>query len=112
MELEAVLRAVGFEPSSAAPPASSSSAHGADNSRNRPPSLAHGAENLEDVSIMPVAPRGGARGPRPLHATERLEHGGFHEKGITFPESTDWEFHGLDLKGTTEAHGTRRKAVG
>ena len=38
--------------------------------------------------------------------------GYFHEKGITFPESTEWKFHGLDLKGTTEAHGTRRKAFG
>ena len=112
MELEAVLHAVGFEPSSAAPSASSSSAHGADNSRNRPPSLADGAENLEDVSTMPVAPRGSARGARPLHARERLKHGGFHAKGTTFPESTDWKFHGLDLKGTTEAQGTRRKALG
>ena len=112
MELEAVLRAVGVEPSSAAPPASSSSAHGADNSRNRPPSLAHGAEHLEDVSIMPVAPRG-ARGDHD-RCTPRNDWntGGVHEKGITFPESTDWEFHGLDLKGTTEAHGTRRKAFG
>ena len=47
---------------------------------------------------MHVAPRGGARGPRPLHATERLEHGGFHEKGITFPELTEWKFHGLELR--------------
>ena len=61
---------------------------------------------------MLVAPRGSTRGARPLHATERLEHGGFHEKGITFPESTDWKSHGLDLKGTTEAQGTPRKAFG
>ena len=28
------------------------------------------------------------------------------------PESTDWKFHGLDLKGTSEAQGKRRKADG
>ena len=105
MELEAVLRAVGFEPSSAAPPASSSSAHGADNSRNRPPSLAHGAENLEDVPPKNVPPRGTPQGARPLHAMERLEHRGFHEKGITFPEPTEWKLHGLDLEG--DDRGTR-----
>ena len=36
--------------------------------------------------------------------------GYFHAKGITFPKSTDWKFHGLDLKGTSEAQGKRRKA--
>ena len=45
VELEAVLRAASSAPSSATPSASSSSAHGADSSSNRPPSLAHGAEN-------------------------------------------------------------------
>ena len=112
MELEAVLRAVGFEPSSAAPPAPSSSAHGADSSSNRPPSLAHGAEHADGVCTSLVLRRGSGPGARALQGTERLEHGGVHEKGITFPESTDWEFHGLDLKGATEAHGTRRKAFG
>ena len=95
MELEAVPRAVGFEPSSAAPPASSSSAHGADNSRNRAPSLAHGAENLEDVSTMNVPPRGSARGARPLHATERWEHGGFSARVVFGAQIVEYD-NGVD----------------
>ena len=35
--------------------------------------------------------------------------GYFLEKGITFPEMTEWKFHGLELRGT-EAHGKRRRA--
>ena len=30
-------------------------------------------------------------------------------KGITFPELTEWKFHGLELRGA-EAHGKRRRA--
>ena len=95
MELEAVPRAVGFEPSSAAPSASSSLAHGADNSRNRPPSLAHGAENLEDVSPMNVPPRATPQGARPLHATERLEHEGFCARVVFGAQIVEYE-HGVD----------------
>ena len=35
--------------------------------------------------------------------------GYFHEKGITFPELTEWKFHGLELRGA-EAQGKRRRA--
>ena len=35
--------------------------------------------------------------------------GYFLEKGITFPELTEWKFHGLELRGA-EAHGKRRRA--
>ena len=35
--------------------------------------------------------------------------GYFQEKGITFPEMTDWKFHGLELKGVLEP-GKRRRA--
>ena len=95
MELEAVPRAVGFEPSSAAPPASSSSAHGADNSRHRPPSLAHGAENLEDVPPKNAPPRGTPQGARPLHATERLEHRGFCARVVFGAQIVEYE-NGVD----------------
>ena len=36
--------------------------------------------------------------------------GYFQEKGITFPELTEWKFHGLDLRGAAEARGKRRRA--
>ena len=35
--------------------------------------------------------------------------GYFQEKGITFPEMTDWKFHGLELRGVAE-QGKRRRA--
>ena len=35
--------------------------------------------------------------------------GYFLEKGVTFPELTEWKFHGLELRGA-EAHGKRRRA--
>ena len=35
--------------------------------------------------------------------------GYFVEQGITFPELTDWKFHGLEFK-TPEAQGKRRKS--
>ena len=35
--------------------------------------------------------------------------GYFVDQGITFPELTEWKFHGLELKGT-EAQGKRRRA--
>ena len=35
--------------------------------------------------------------------------GYFLEKGITFPELTEWKFHGLELRGA-EAQGKRRRA--
>ena len=35
--------------------------------------------------------------------------GYFLQKGVTFPELTEWKFHGLELKGT-EAQGKRRRA--
>ena len=35
--------------------------------------------------------------------------GYFLEKGVTFPELTEWKFHGLELKGT-DAQGKRRRA--
>ena len=95
MELAAVRRAVGFEPSSAAPPASSSSAHGADNSRNRPPSLAHGAENAEGVRTWLVQRRGSGRGARPLQGTERLEHGGYGARVVFGAQLIEYE-NGLD----------------
>ena len=37
--------------------------------------------------------------------------GHFVEQGITFPELTDWKFHGLEFK-TPEAQGKRRRADG
>ena len=37
--------------------------------------------------------------------------GYFREKGITFPELTEWKFHGLELKKTA-AQGKRRRADG
>ena len=35
--------------------------------------------------------------------------GYFVEQGITFPELTDWKFHGLEFK-TPEAQGKRRRS--
>ena len=34
--------------------------------------------------------------------------GYFEEKGITFPEMTDWKFHGLESKGVLEPDKRRR----
>ena len=36
--------------------------------------------------------------------------GYFLQKGVTFPELTEWKFHGLELRGA-EAHGKRRRAA-
>ena len=44
---------------------------------------------------MPVAPRWSARGARPLHATERLEHGGFSAR-VVFGEQLIEYVDGLD----------------
>ena len=97
MELEAVLRAVGFEPSSAAPSASSSSAHGADSSSNRPPSPAHGFEPCAGGyrTRLDSMRRGGGRGARPLQGTERLEHGGYGARVVFGEQLIEYE-NGLD----------------
>ena len=44
---------------------------------------------------MPVAPRGSARGARPLHATERLEHGGFSARVVFGAQIVEYE-NGVD----------------
>ena len=95
VELEAVLRAASSAPSAAAPSASSSSAHGADSSNNRPPSLAHGAENAEGVRTWLVQRRGSGRGARALQGTERLEHGGYKARVVFGAQIVEYE-NGLD----------------
>ena len=95
MELEAVLRAASSAPSSAAPSSSSSSAHGADSSSNRPPSLAHGAEDAEGVPTWLIARRGSGTGARPLQGTERLEHGGYGARVVFGAQLIEYE-NGLD----------------
>ena len=44
---------------------------------------------------MPVAPRGSARGARPLHATERLEHEGFCARVVFGAQIVEYE-NGVD----------------
>ena len=44
---------------------------------------------------MLVAPRGSARGARPLHATERLEHGGFSARVVFGAQIVEYE-NGVD----------------
>ena len=44
---------------------------------------------------MPVGPRGSARGARPLHATERLEHGGFSARVVFGAQIVEYE-NGVD----------------
>ena len=95
MELEAVLRAASSAPSSAAPSSSSSSAHGADSSNNRPPSLAHGAENAEGVRTWLAQRRGSGRGARPLQGTERLENAGYGSRVVFGAQVVEYE-NGLD----------------
>ena len=99
MELEAVLRAASSAPSSAAPSASSSSAHGADSSSNRPPSLAHGAEDAEGVPTWLIPRRGSATGARPLQGTERLENAGFGSRVVFGAQVVEYE-NGLDYAAT------------
>ena len=100
MELEAVLRAASSAPSSAAPSSSSSSAHGADSSSNRPPSLAHDAEDAEGVPTWRIEPwliarRGSGRGARPLQGTERLENAGYGSRVVFGAQVVEYE-NGLD----------------
>ena len=95
VEFEAVLRAASSAPSSLGFEPSSSSAHGADSSNNRPPSLAHGAENAEGVRTWLVQRRGSGRGARPLQGTERLEHGGYGARVVFGAQLIEYE-NGLD----------------
>ena len=44
---------------------------------------------------MNVPPRGSARGARPLHATERLEHGGFSARVVFGAQIVEYE-NGVD----------------
>ena len=92
----------GFEPSNGdAPAASSSSAHGADNSGNRPPSDIRILQDAGDAGgpSWLVERRGSSTGARPLQGTERLEHGGDGARVVFGAQVVEYE-NGLDYAAT------------